>query len=48
MAPGVGKFTSAKDLWGKQDVLLDHEQITVKVPARDAAVVALGQDLAVK
>ncbi len=41
LAPGAGNFTFAEDLWGKQDVVLNHEQIVVKVPARDAAVIAL-------
>ena len=41
LAPSVGKFTSAEDLWGKQDVVLSRDQINVGVPARDAVVVAL-------
>ena len=32
LAPSMGKFTSAEDLWGKQDVVLNHEQITVIFP----------------
>jgi beta-galactosidase len=41
LAPSVGNFTSAEDLWGKQFVVLSHNQINVGVPARDAVVVAL-------
>lgn len=41
IAPNAGNFTSAEDIWGKQQVMLEGQQVTVSIPERDAAVIAL-------
>ncbi len=41
LAPDIGSFTLAEDLWGKQPIVLDHGQVNVEVPGRDGVVVAL-------
>ncbi len=41
IARSAGNFTSGKDIWGNQGVALDGQQVTVGVPGRDAAVIAL-------
>jgi beta-galactosidase len=41
LAPTAGSFTSAEDIWGKQPAVLAGQQVTVSVPERDAAVIAL-------
>ena len=41
IASSAGNFTSGVDLWGKLPVTLNGQQITVTVPGRDAAVIAL-------
>jgi beta-galactosidase len=38
---GVGAFGSAKDLWGNQSISLRGRQLSMNIPAQDAAVVAL-------
>jgi beta-galactosidase len=40
-AADIVKFASAEDLWGRQAVTLDGQQLTVSLPPRDAAVIAL-------
>ena len=35
------KFTAAEDVWGKRQVIVGDGGVTVTVPARDAAVIAL-------
>lgn len=40
-APEVGEFTVGEDLWGGRKVASGDHQITVEVPGRDAAVIAL-------
>jgi beta-galactosidase len=41
LAPTAGNFTSGEDIWGKQQVVLDGQQVTVSVQERDAAVIAM-------
>ena len=41
LSSAAGSFSAGEDIWGRQDVAVDNGQITVKVPARDAAVIAL-------
>ncbi len=41
LAPNAGNFTSAEDVWGKQQVMLEGQQVTVSIPERDAAVIAM-------
>jgi beta-galactosidase len=41
IAQAAGSFGSGRDIWGDQKVTLDGRQITVTVPERDAAVIAL-------
>ncbi len=41
IASSAGNFTSGEDLWGKQPVTLNGQQIAVTIPGRDAAVIAL-------
>jgi beta-galactosidase len=41
LAPGAGKFKSGEDIWGKQPVTIDGQQVNVSVAGRDAAVIAL-------
>lgn len=41
LAPEAGKFTAGEDLWGKQEVIVDGQQVTVTIPGRDASVIAL-------
>jgi len=41
LASAAVNFRTGEDIWGQQDVAVDGEQVTVKVPARDAAVIAL-------
>src|SRR5581483_7955835 len=41
LSPAAGSFRAGEDIWGRQDVALDSGQVTLKVPARDAAVIAL-------
>ncbi len=41
---GLGRFSSGEDKWGKLDIKVLGPQITVNVPARDAAVIALRSD----
>jgi beta-galactosidase len=38
---GQGRFTAAEDLWGKQAIKLDGQELALNVPAKDAAVIAL-------
>ena len=39
--PGPGTFSGADDRWGKLEIKLSAQKVTVEVPARDAAVIAL-------
>jgi beta-galactosidase len=39
--PGLGKFSAGEDKWGQLGITLSGQQVTVNVPARDAAVIAL-------
>jgi hypothetical protein len=39
--PGLGKFSAGEDRWGKLGIKLSGQRVTVNVPARDAAVIAL-------
>jgi beta-galactosidase len=39
--PGLGKFSAGEDKWGQLGNTLSGQQVTVNVPARDAAVIAL-------
>ena len=41
LAPGAGKFKSGEDIWGKQPVTIDGQQVNVSVAGRDAVVIAL-------
>ncbi len=41
LSPRAGSFKSAKDIWGNQNITLDGRRVTVNVPGRDAAVIAL-------
>jgi beta-galactosidase len=41
LSPAAGDFTTGKDIWGGQKVVVDGRQITVSVQGRDAAVIAL-------
>jgi beta-galactosidase len=38
---GLGQFSAGEDKWGKLEVKVSGQQVTVHVPARDAAVIAL-------
>jgi beta-galactosidase len=39
--PGLGKFSAGEDKWAQLGITLSGQQVTVNVPARDAAVIAL-------
>jgi beta-galactosidase len=39
--PSLGRFSSGEDKWGNLKINVTDQQITVNVPARDAAVIAL-------
>ena len=41
LATRTGNFTSAEDIWGNQKIVREGQQITVSVPERDAAVIAV-------
>jgi beta-galactosidase len=41
LSQAAGNFSSGEDIWGNGKVMLDGGQITVDVPGRDAAVIAL-------
>jgi beta-galactosidase len=41
LSADAGSFKTAEDIWGRQGVAIQGRQLTVKVPARDAAVIAL-------
>jgi beta-galactosidase len=41
LSPDSGTYKAAEDLWGKLEVTLDGAHLTVNVPGRDAAVIAL-------
>ena len=41
LATAAGSFTAGQDLWGKQGIQFDGQQVTVTVPGRDGAVIAL-------
>ena len=41
LSPDSGSYKAAEDLWGKLDITIDGAQLTVNVPERDAAVIAL-------
>jgi beta-galactosidase len=41
LSQGAGNFSAGEDIWGSQKVAFDSGQITVSVPGRDAAVIAL-------
>jgi beta-galactosidase len=41
LASNLGSFGSGEDTWGKQSVAVNGQQVTVTVPGRDAAVIAL-------
>jgi beta-galactosidase len=41
LASSLGNFGSGEDIWGKQTVAVNNQQVTVSVPGRDAAVIAL-------
>jgi beta-galactosidase len=41
LATAAGSFTAGEDLWGKQRIQFDSQRVTVTVPARDGAVIAL-------
>jgi beta-galactosidase len=41
LTPDSGSYKAAEDLWGKLEVALDGAHLTVNVPGRDAAVIAL-------
>ena len=39
--PDLGKFSTGVDKWGSIGIRLSGQQVTVDVPARDAAVILL-------
>jgi hypothetical protein len=39
--PGLGRFYAGEDKWGKLGIKLSGQHVTINVPARDAAVIAL-------
>ena len=39
--PDLGTFSAAEDKWGNIDIKLSGQQLTLNVPPRDAAVIAL-------
>jgi len=41
LAAGVGTYKSGEDIWGKQSVTVDGQQVTVSIGGRDASVIAL-------
>ncbi|HEY1214172.1 MAG TPA: alpha-amylase family protein [Bryobacteraceae bacterium] len=41
LAPELGTFSAGEDRWGNLSIKLTGQQVTVNVPARDAAVIAL-------
>ena len=41
LTPSAGNFTTAEDIWGKQQVVLEGQQVTISIPERDAAVIAM-------
>jgi beta-galactosidase len=41
LAANAGNFTSSEDIWGNQKVVREGQHVTVSVPERDAAVIAL-------
>jgi beta-galactosidase len=41
LAPGADNYKSGEDIWGKQSVKVDRQQVTVSVGGRDASVIAL-------
>jgi beta-galactosidase len=41
LASSLGNFGSGEDIWGKQSVVINNQQVTVSVAGRNAAVIAL-------
>ena len=41
LAPDTADFSSAEDIWGNQKIVVGPRQVTVEIPGRDAAVIAL-------
>jgi beta-galactosidase len=41
LASGLGNFASGEDIWSKRSVVISNQLVTVTVPGRDAAVIAL-------
>jgi beta-galactosidase len=41
LSPELGRFASGEDRWGKLAVKVSGDTVTVTLPARDAAVIAL-------
>jgi beta-galactosidase len=41
LSAGAENYKSGEDIWGKQSVAMDGRQVTLNVPGRDAAVIAL-------
>ncbi len=41
LQPEIGRFTAGEDKWGSLQVAVTGQQVSVNVPARDAAVIAL-------
>jgi hypothetical protein len=39
--PGLGRFSSGEDKWGKVNIKVAGQQIAVNIAAKDAAVIAL-------
>jgi beta-galactosidase len=39
--PDLGKFSAGEDKWGSIDIKLSVQQLTLNIPPRDAAVIAL-------
>jgi hypothetical protein len=37
----LGNFTSGEDIWGNLRIAVNSQQVTVSIPGRDAAVIAL-------
>lgn len=41
LAAALGNFTSGEDIWGNLRIAVNSQQVTVSIPGRDAAVIAL-------
>jgi beta-galactosidase len=41
LSASAGNYKSGEDIWGKQSITVDGQQVTVTVGGRDASVIAL-------